>query len=519
MIKIELLTEPKIEFANDFLCDDPKMGISTAGFYSLSNNSHKSEIHYAVIGTQNNVEALNDWILTLKDKIESSEKMVKIKNETVIEEGEIQSLFEDEEINDDNIEEQEEYTEQNKRLNPDFPGFNKTSCFKCEFLNDITNNQFISKIKIDDILKSNENSNLDKLQKIIDLFVSAYSDLIENSFNNPNVCFIVIPSDVFDKLGSVSFGKQRINFRRKLKAAILSLDNASIPIQLILEDTIKDKKKQMQDKSMVAWNFVVAQYYKTTNSIPWLLTDIDKNSCFVGISFHKVINSENNLMRSSVAQAFNRDGKGLIFVGKQFEWDASKMKVASPHLKYEYAKSLIKNVLINYQKINKHTPKRVVIHKTTDFWDCYINKDYAEVEGLMDGIRETLHCDVIVDLVTIKTSRIKLLRTNGIYPVIRGTLMKIDDNYGLLYTTGYIPYYQTFPGLHIPLGLDIKIAYGETTLRDICQEILALTKLNFNNCNYYDSLPITLKFAQKVGEIIQYLPENFEAPNKYYYYM
>lgn len=525
MIEIELIPEPKVEFADNFLCDDPKTGIAARGFYSLSNNSHNSEIHYAAIGTQNNVEALNEWILTLKNRIESSTKTIKIKNEALIDDGEVLNLFSDEEDSESAEDEESEtnkedkYSEQNKRLNPDFPGFDKETCFKCEFLNDQTNNLFIKKANIDEILKSSDNSLYEKSQQVVNQYVSAYADLIENSFNNPDICFIVIPSEVFKLLGSITYGKQKINFRRKLKAAILSLQDGKIPVQLILEDTIKDKKKSMQDKSMIAWNFVVAQYYKTTNSIPWLLTDIDKNSCFVGISFHKILNSENNLMRSSVAQAFNREGKGLIFVGKQFEWNTAITKVSTPHLKYEYAKELISNVLINYQKVNKHTPTRVVIHKTTDFWDYYINEDYAEIEGLLDGIKETLNSDVNVDLVTIKTSKIKLLRTNGIYPVIRGTLMKIDDYAGLLYTTGYIPYYQTFPGMHIPLGLDISIAHGETTLRNVCREILALTKLNFNNCNYYDSLPITLRFAQKVGEIIQYMPEGVEPPNRYYYYM
>jgi hypothetical protein len=101
---------------------------------------------------------------------------------------------------------------------------------------------------------------------------------------------------------------------------------------------------------------------------------------------------------------------------------------------------------------------------------------------------------------------------------MRGTLLKIDTYNGVLYTTGYIPYYESYPGVHIPMGLHIE-TIGETTLKQICEEILALTKLNFNNCNYYSSLPITLQFSHKVGEILQYLPEGIEPPNRYFYYM
>ena len=61
-MKIELLKEPTLEFGNDFICDDPKIGISLGGFFSLTNNSHKSEIHYSVIGTQANIEEATAWI-------------------------------------------------------------------------------------------------------------------------------------------------------------------------------------------------------------------------------------------------------------------------------------------------------------------------------------------------------------------------------------------------------------------------------------------------------------------------
>lgn len=42
----------------------------------------------------------------------------------------------------------------------------------------------------------------------------------------------------------------------------------------------------------------------------------------------------------------------------------------------------------------------------------------------------------------------------------------------------------------------------ETVLRDI----MRLTKLNYNNCVFADGLPITLKFASKVGDILTSLP-------------
>lgn len=512
-MKIELLEEPLIEFAEDFLCDDPKKGIMTTGFYSISNNTHRSEIHYSIIGTKKQIETYNEFIYTLSNPIEST-SVFKIKNnQTTInsESGEIQ--FDENEENEENI----NFEGKNKKLNPDFPGFNENTCFKCKFQNNPDNDIVIKTNEVSGIINSEEKK-FEKLYKMIDLYKNSYLDLIENNLSgSPDIIVIVIGKEIFDEFSTILVGGKWLNFRRILKAEIISLDK-NIPIQLVLEDTITGKKKSLQDSSMVAWNYCIAQYYKTANCTPWTIKDIDSDTCYLGISFHKVTESGDNDLRSSIAQAFNKDGKGLIFTGKQFEWNTNKTKVVTPHLKYDYAKELINNVLKQYVKINKHTPKRVVIHKTSDFWDSYYNEEYNEVDGFVQGIQEALGNDVEFDLVTIKSSRIRILR-NGAYPAIRGTMMKISDEKAVLYTSGYVPYFNTYPGSYVPVPLQIE-NIGETPIKQICKEVLALTKMNFNNADYFDSLPITLQFSMKVGEIIQHMPDDVDnPPNKYYFYM
>jgi hypothetical protein len=39
-------------------------------------------------------------------------------------------------------------------------------------------------------------------------------------------------------------------------------------------------------------------------------------------------------------------------------------------------------------------------------------------------------------------------------------------------------------------------------IEKVLADIMALTKINYNACNYSDSLPVTLKFADKVGDIL-----------------
>ncbi|MCF0059855.1 hypothetical protein MUK70_11450 [Dyadobacter chenwenxiniae] len=527
-MKPELLSEPLLEFGNDRLSEDPKQGITIGGFFSTSSYTHRSELHYALIGTSFGLEKTTEWIESFSGLIEATAKEVKMTSETKILDGEVideddedgllfSGDFEDE-FEDTSTEVQIQY-EQNKRLNPDFPGFSSEAVFRCSFVNDETNNRTIKQSKVESILVDNDLTDFDRIVRICDLYKDAYIDLLTTSLSLPNLCFIVIPAKVFKDLSSIPFkGNSFFNLRRYLKAQLITLPG-SIPVQIILEDTVLGKKKSLQDLSMQAWNFVVANYYKNGGT-PWTLTLKDKHTCFIGISFHKVLNADTNLVRSSIAQAFNYEGKGIVFIGKSFKWDSNFHNTPAPHLTYNYAEDLIKSVIERYKRFNNNIlPNRVVIHKTTDFWNSSQHAEYAEVEGLKDGIRKVLGDDVTIDLVTIKTSSIKLLRREGRYPVVRGTMLPLDQYTGVLYTTGYIPYYETYPGLHIPRPLEISIFEGESTLKRVCEEILALTKLNFNNCNFFDSLPITLRFAQKVGEIVQYADDDSVLPDKYFFYM
>lgn len=530
-MQVELLKEPNLEFGNDFVCDDPKMGISVGGFFSKTTNTHRTELHYAILGTKKDIEATQTWVGQFESYIEATgdEETNGIDDDVMVVDGEVLEVNDDDdsegltlaglfELNEPEQEKTKGSNIINKRLNPDFPGFNERSPFSAKFVNDETNNKSINSAQLDSIVNDKDLPTFDKIVRICDLYVEQYNALIERSIAPAEVCFVVIPSGIAKKFSSFPFkGNKYFNLRRYLKALLLSVKGA-IPVQIILEDTILSKKKSLQDLSMQAWNFCVANYYKN-NGTPWSLTLKDKYTCFIGISFHKVLSSEENATRASVAQAFNYEGKGIIFVGDKFEWDAREMKTPAPHLEYDYAKRMIQQVIEEYKLYNRSLPRRVVVHKTTDFWDSNIHEDYAEVEGLKDGIRYALGDNVEIDLVTVKSSEIKLLRKSGNFPVIRGTLLHVDESTGILYTTGYVPYYETFPSGHIPHPLEINIYESESSLKQICEEILALTKMNFNNCNYYSSIPITLRFAQKVGEITQYLDEGVNPPNKYQFYM
>lgn len=106
----------------------------------------------------------------------------------------------------------------------------------------------------------------------------------------------------------------------------------------------------------------------------------------------------------------------------------------------------------------------------------------------------------------IQTTReIKLFR-QGRSPVLRGTALTVSPRKGYLWTVGFVPDLQTYPGREAPNPLSIEVTKGDADLTQVMQDVLGLTKLNFNACIYGDGTPVTLRFADDVGEILTAAP-------------
>jgi hypothetical protein len=86
-------------------------------------------------------------------------------------------------------------------------------------------------------------------------------------------------------------------------------------------------------------------------------------------------------------------------------------------------------------------------------------------------------------------------------------------------TMGYIPYLETYPGSYVPEPWQLVDHYGGTAPRDLFRELLALTKMNVNNCTFADGAPITLLFAQRIGDIMKHVPEHGVVRPQYKFYM
>ena len=98
-------------------------------------------------------------------------------------------------------------------------------------------------------------------------------------------------------------------------------------------------------------------------------------------------------------------------------------------------------------------------------------------------------------------STLKLFRAFDT-PVLRGTAYVRHERSAYLWTRGWTPRLATYPGMEVPNPLSVEICQGEADIETVLSDILALTKLNYNACLYGDGDPITLKFADAVGEVL-----------------
>ena len=201
--------------------------------------------------------------------------------------------------------------------------------------------------------------------------------------------------------------------------------------------------------------------------------------------------------------------------GDPFEWDEEK-EGRSPHMTKDGARNLIRATLEEYIRVKGSTPKRVVVHKSSRFWGSD-HGDFNELEGFQEGI-QSVFSKIEYDLVTLGQVGVKLFR-EGAYPPLRGTYFRIGDDHHYLYTMGFIPYLATYPGSYVPDPWHIVEHHGGSSKKDLFREVLELTKMNVNNCSFADGTPITLSFAEKVGEIMKHIPEGEVLQTGYKFYM
>jgi SepF-like predicted cell division protein (DUF552 family) len=168
------------------------------------------------------------------------------------------------------------------------------------------------------------------------------------------------------------------------------------------------------------------------------------------------------------------------------------------HLRADDAYSLVDKALKAYETEHHHAPARVVIHKSS------VSSD-AELDGFLDAAENNkVHS---VDILSLYSAGVRLFRV-GAYPPLRGTYLTMGEETAVLYTKGSVNFFATYPGMYIPQTLGIRFDDVEEGPISLGAEVLALTKMNWNNTQFDGYEPITLVAARKVGSILKYVPDD-----------
>ena len=292
-------------------------------------------------------------------------------------------------------------------------------------------------------------------------------------------------------------------FYRALKTRTMHHVNP-IPLQVLRRDTVERPDDDGHSHATRAWNIATSLYYKA-GGLPWRPAEMPENVCFVGVSFHHLKRRAGSLVYASVAQAFSTDVEPFTLKGATVDHDQRRDR--QPYLNDEQASALMRYVIDQYEARAGVLPSRVVVHKTTMYQP-------EEETGFREATRSRVPA---CDLIWMRSTPFRLIRKSVQEPPWRGTLCTVGgDTY--LFTSGFVPWWNEYPGPHIPAPVQLGAA-GETDIRQRAAEILALSKMNWNNTEGLSRYPITLSFAKKVGQLMSEMSDN-QAPNpSYRFYM
>jgi hypothetical protein len=482
-MQIEFLQEPELEFGVDRHIDI-RFGIMNYGTVDYLSPLAPKEIRLGIVGTNETIEGVSRWF-------------EKCRNEIPAKESKQPNLF------------------------PKFPGFRPDVAFQSSI---IMSERLQRAIKFQEFSDLSTDNNVNRaISTSVDLFIEELNYLTTNTKVDVLICAVPqilldmtdAPSQQIEQTEELSTEESKLNFHHLLKAKVMNLN---IPIQLIIPSTYDETKRRKQkrrtnlirkpqDEATRAWNLHTALYYKA-KGVPWRLvrTFSEYATCYIGISFYKTL--DGSALLTSVAQIFNERGEGMIVRGGQAQISKEDKQV---HLDHNNSYELLVHALNLYKAEHKNLPARVVVHKTSTYAQ-------EEIDGFLQATK-SLQVDM-VDLLSLDHSFIRLFRTRS-YPPLRGSFLSLDDKNHVLYTRGSVDFFQTYPGMYIPRPLIFKCEHTEQTPKYLAQEILALTKMNWNQTQFDGGDPITVGAARQVSGILKYIPsdENARLAPTYRFYM
>lgn len=296
------------------------------------------------------------------------------------------------------------------------------------------------------------------------------------------------------------------DFHNQLKARLLLKTS---PIQILQETTVAPDQflkangkplRRVDAPSTIAWNLCSTAYYKASGR-PWKLGKVRRGVCYLGLVFKRDDRTGDPKNACCAAQMFLDSGDGVVFKGAVGPWYTGKR--GEFHLSREAAKEVAELAIKSYMKRHpdNQPPSELFIHGKVR-----INDDEWA------GFTEAAGTSTKINAIRIREAFDLKLYSRLDYPIPRGTAHVQSSTQAYLWTIGFVPRLQTYLGKEVPNPLFIEVSRGGASIVRVIQDVLALTKLNYNACIFGDGQPVTLKFANAVGEILTAGPIGSDPP-------
>ncbi len=505
MMKSELLKirEPELLFGHQQMLEDPRDGLTLFG--PLDEGSPHG-IRWGIVGTQEGMRRFKGWL----DKIQGP-----ISNTPPAE------------------------------ARPPFPGFE--AAFKIPWRTKPEIELVIPNKEIEESVYIDEKHQ--RVFQTVSVYAQRIIDATLKEDVHPDIWFVIIPDYIYrychpqstvepelrlkaeyyfskkaaqnlieqgslfpkDREGAIPY-EYEVNFHNQLKARLLDMH---VPTQIIRESTIAYREflnkfgqpSRPLDvmESAIAWNIGAAVFYKAGGR-PWKIGKIRDGVCYIGLVFKKDERKQNPRAACCGAQMFLDSGDGLVFKGDIGPW--YREGEGTFHLKRGAAKELIGKALKTYEEKKRKPPKELFIHGKVQF-------DNEEWSGFQDAVSSATN---LIGVCIRPSNKIKLYR-RGNNPVLRGISYVLDENTAFLWTKGFVPRLNTYPGREVPNPLLVNVCRGNAKIETVLSDIMGLTKLNYNSCQFADGLPVTLRFADAIGEILTAGPSKESSPLPFKYYI
>jgi len=492
-MNISFLEEPELEFGAGRHVDI-RFGIMNYGPLDFDSRVAPHDVNLGIIGSTESIEGVRLWLERCRNEIPAKRSK-------------------------DDAEKQSNQP----NLFPRFPGYSAEAGFRSSLVMDEKLCRDVQKRAITDV--TTLPSRMERIERSVDLFMEEIRYLAQNTAAKVLVCAVPMPlleamepAEVVEDEEDgddlpVDVAGTQIDFHDMLKAR--AMQQYRKPVQIILPWTYDESKRrkrrksgrrrELQDDATRAWNIHTALYYKA-DGIPWRLPreSTDLTVCYVGVSFYRSL--DRTALLTSVAQVFNERGEGVVVRGGAATVSKEDRQVHLPELS---AYELLKEALSRYREVHKTSPARVVMHKSSRF-------DESEQKGFEAALNEERIGTW--DFLWVSDSATRLYRA-GIYPPLRGTMCMLDDAEIVLYTRGSVDFFETYPGKYVPVPLRLRCERREQTQTFLAREVLALTKMNWNNTQFDGAEPVTLRASRQCSSVLRYCSQGLPIEPRYSFYM